>query len=188
MEIVKIIRNGHISELNAAVFGQRLDNSSTSTFTRPFNNDEEIELIQRMLSDDTPENWVTFMREYRKHYPLCNQTINLLIDKAPQDKIAMKTLTEELSRYGYTEEQAIKICNKVLASGVAQYRPLLKVICTCGRTFHRDVFSLLIKIEGRDQDTDEKVEFSDIYQKAIRHYREANNLDRFYEQKAPTEG
>ena len=185
MEIKKIIRNGHVAELNTAVFGQKLESSSVSSFVRALNADEEIELIMRLLSDENPANWMTFLHEYRKHYPLCNQTINLLIDKM-QDELAMKVLTEEFERYGYTEQQATKICNKILALGIGSNRPLLMAICTDVRIFYSDVFSLLLSIDNRNNDENDSTEYADVYQKSLRHYREVNNMDHFYEQKAPT--
>lgn len=178
----KIIRNGSIAELNAVVFGQKLNESGASSYTRPLTSDEEIELLQRMLSEENPANWETFLREYRKHYPLCNLTINFLIDKAQDERVA-KVLVAEFNRYGYTEEQGTRICNKILAADIDTYRRLLNAICTCPRILYPEVVRLLVSIDARAKD--EKEKFADVYQSALRKYRADSNLDRFYEQEVP---
>ena len=178
----KIIRNGSIAELNAVVFGQKLNESSTSSYTRPLTADEEIEILQRMLSEENPTNWETFLHEYRTHYPLCNLTINFLIDKAQDERVA-KVLVAEFNRYGYTEEQGARICNKILAADIDTYRRLLNAICTCARILYPEVVRLLVSIDARAKD--EKEKFADVYQNTLRKYRTDSNLDRFYEQEVP---
>lgn len=178
MQYIDIIRNGRVVELSAAVFGKTLN--GTDTFADSLDNDEELELIQRLISDEKPEEWLGWMREYRKYYPLGNKAVNMLIENL-QSEIAEKALIEEFSRYSYTEEAALKICRKALNAEAGTYRKLIETISACGRIFYDDLPLLLSRLDERDKDEDLETQYAGTYRRSIRKYREDNNLDRFYE-------
>jgi len=183
----ELIRNGSAAEVTATLFAQRLKGGKEVVyFTAVLSPEEEIELVHRLVSDENQEEWVHLMSEYRKHYPLCNEAVDLLI-KNSEDEGVIKVLSGEFRRYSYTEEQAVKICNKIRASGPnKQQHPLLIAISSYGRIFYDKVFNLLVNIDKQSEnDNGEKTNYAESYRKAIKKHRLENNLERFHEQKTP---
>ncbi|MBQ7632896.1 MAG: hypothetical protein IJS88_02120 [Alphaproteobacteria bacterium] len=184
MEYKEIIRNGRIVELSAAVFGKTIGDAG-NTYADSLDGEEEKELVQRLVSDEKPEEWLGWMAEYRRYYPLSNVGIAALIDNL-QSEAAEIALVEEFSRYGYTENQAVMICRKALNNEAGTYRQLIETICASGRIFFSDFFSdlplLLARLDERDKDEDLAPHYAETYRKSLRKYREDNNLDRFYDQ------
>ncbi len=184
MEYITIIRNGRIVELSAAVFGKTIRNAG-NTYADSLDGEEEKELVQRLVSDEKPEEWLGWMAEYRKYYPLSNTGVDALIDNL-QSEAAEIALVEEFSRYGYTENQAVMICRKALNNEAGTYRQLIETICTSVRMFFSDLPLLLARLDERDKDEDLAPHYAETYRKSLRKYREENNLDRFYDpQKTP---
>ncbi len=178
MSYIDVIRNGRVVELSAAVFGKTLN--GIDTYADSLNDDEELELVQRLVSDEKPEEWLGWMKEYRKYYPLGNKAVNMLIENL-QSEAAEKALIEEFSRYSYTEEAGVKVCRKAISAEAGAYRKLLEVISTCGHISYDDLPLLLARLDERDKDEDLPPMYADTYRKSIRKYREENNLDRFYD-------
>ena len=183
-EIINIIRNGRVVELSAAVFGKTIG-AAGNTYAGSLDGEEEKELVQRLVSDEKPEEWLGWMAEYRKYYPLSNIGVAALIDNL-QSEAAEKALVGEFSRYGYTENQAVMICRKALNNEAGTYRKLIETICASVRIFFSDLPLLLARLDERDKDEDLAPRYAETYRKSIRKYREENNLDRFYDpQKTP---
>ena len=178
MEYIDIIRNGRVVELSAAVFGKTLN--GVDTFADSLKDNEEVELVQRLISDEKPEEWLGWIKDYIKYYPLGNKAMNALVENL-QSEPAEKAAIAQFTRYGYTEEQAVKICRKAISAEAGAYRKLIETISTYGRIFYDDLPLLLARLDERDKDEDLSPLYADTYRKSIRQYRTDNNLDRFYE-------
>lgn len=179
MQYIDIIRNGRVVELSAAVFGKTLINGS-DTYADFLDDNEEVELVQRLISDDKPEEWLGWMREYRKHYPLGNKAVSMLIENL-QSESAEKALIEEFDRYSYTEEHAVKICRKALSAEAGKYKKLIAAICTDVRIFSDSLPLMLLRLDERDKDEEVAPKYAETYQRSLRKYRQDSNLERFYE-------
>ena len=184
MQYTDLIRNGRVVELSAAVFGKTIGDSG-NTYADSLNGEEEKELVQRLVSDEKPEEWLSWMAEYRKYYPLSNIGVAALIENLHSES-AEKALIEEFARYSYIEEQAVKICRKALSAEAGKYRKLITSICTDVRIFSDALPLLLLRLEERDKDEEVPPKYAETYYESLRNYRKNNNLDRFYEQEVPT--
>lgn len=175
-DFLKLIETEQIEALFQQVFNQKLlPGSENSTYTEVLTEEEEIALVNKLLgvSESAAAKWVEFAKQYLSHYSLCNNAVDILIGNI-EDRRATELLLVCMGRYGYNEQQGMKICNIALNGRVSpEVCELVKVLCANGRIFSADICRLLERIEMRFNEAGftELKELSNAYKKAIEDYR-----------------
>lgn len=169
-KILELITNERMEELSAAVFDQKLEANSQSTFTNNMYEEEEIAAASQLLCSKQPDAWFAFLKRYTEHYPLFNSAINCLLDGAPNSDLAVQLLVQDFSRHSYGEYQGIRACRLALSQGIERYLPLIQAISKSGRVFSEDISRLLSEL---DKVSGGNSKFAETYSKAITTYRSA---------------
>ena len=168
--LLELIKSGNPKELSAHVFDQKLDAASTSGFTLNLYEAEENEVIRRLLEADEPSAWVDFLNRYTSHYPLFNSAVRILLE-ATDKSYVRDLLVQEFSRYGYNEEQGMKVCNLFLRDNTDTYIPLLETIAHNGRIYFENIHAMLEKIDDRRKENHQMpASYATIYKSSIDAY------------------
>ena len=114
MNYLSLIEENKVNDLSSRVFKQKLDKSSTGTFTAVLTEAEENACVQKMLDNHPNGAWRDFVVHYFSHYPPCNSSVNLLLcnaDLAVARDVLKQVITMDWG--GLTLDQAKKLCEIV---------------------------------------------------------------------------
>ena len=167
-----------MQELTSQVFGQKLSANAKGCFTAVLSAEEEMAAVQMMLSSDEQNvsHWLDFLLDYSRTYLLSNQSIDVLIDNI-NNTAAKDLLAFIFNRFGYNDEQAIKVCKLALNGGGSyNVQQVLLVICDSGRVLSEDVAMILSRIDAMLTNKG-KAEFAVLeksYRQSVETYRKSD--------------
>ena len=176
MKVLELINDGNIDLLSAAVFNQKLDETSSSGFTQVLSDEEEVAVVKRLLSAEDAPAWDEFLTRYTSCYPLSNPAIRLLLH-ALDNPLARKQLIQDFSRYGHTPEAGLFICNLVYKSGLDDYAELLETMCNNTRFYDQEVDRFLERIDDRCREANRDAQFAKTYKTTAENYH--NNSGKY---------
>ena len=172
MNFLKLIEENKVNDLSSRVFKQKLDKSSTGTFTAVLTEQEENACVQKMLDNHPTGAWRDFVVQYFNHYPPCNSSVELLLNNLHL-VVARDLLKLVIKKNGILEEQAKKLCQTVLREDIEHSFHLVQDYCRNPRRLNVDSTLLLLlhNIDDKYADRgDIHVKLADVYQKSVKDY------------------
>lgn len=178
-DLINLIENDQVDAFIEQVFNNKVGDAG-GTYTIPLSADEEKTLLHRVLTDKKNNRWYKILADYTSHYPLSREAVDFLISGI-SSTLAIKIICSDYEKHGYASEQAEQICNAIKADLHNKiYQPLLKVICSHGKSFNYDLYRVLGSISDRLREKDSSSPlYAELYKKNVYEYRKQNGLLRF---------
>lgn len=178
--LVALIENDEHEEFVQQVFKNQMSGKDGCFYTLPLSDDEEKALAHRMATEQKNNSWYKALSDYVSHYPLSNATVEYLLTGIG-NSLAVKIISSQIIKYGYTPEQGERICNLIRKDGDNKtFLPLLPMICKYGRHFDETLYNILWDIDERLRAKNaEKVDYAESYKKNVYEYLKQNGLLRF---------
>lgn len=175
-DLINLIENDQVDAFIEQVFNNKAGGAG-GTYTIPLSADEEKALIHRVLTDKKNNRWYKVLADYMSHYTLSREAVDFLIGGL-DNTLAIKIICSEYEKHGYVPEQAEQICNVIKAGQCNKiYQPLIKVICSQGRSFNYDLYRVLGSISDRIREKDSSSPlYAELYKKNVYEYRKQNGL------------
>lgn len=177
-DLISLIESDNLEEFVLQVFKNQA--GGEGFYTMPLSVEEEKSLLLRATQSTKDNRWYKVLTDYMSHYPLTNESVSFLITKI-QNSIAIKIICAEFNKHGYAPALAEEICTVIKENHCTPtFRPLLNAISGNGKMFSDNLYKLLHSIDEQfRRQSDQPMQFAEIYERNVKKYRQANGLFNF---------